>query len=30
MTEGESTTRRKAEQKAARRMLEIFAGNIHE
>jgi len=25
-TEGESTTRRKAEQKAARRMLEIFAG----
>jgi ribonuclease-3 len=29
-TEGESTTRRKAEQKAARQMLEIFAGNGHE
>ena len=29
-TEGESTTRRKAEQKAARRMLESFAGNAHE
>lgn len=29
-TEGESSTRRKAEQQAARRMLEIFAGKAHE